>query len=226
MAPEADARWGGGIDGWPNVEPGVPAYTITLRGFYRLLFQAGNAATHPHLGVLVATYTAGDDQGVALMPEAAGDEVDPYVSITAYLLLYALGVADHALGWNSLDEALQILGRWDDVRGPGTFLREAHALLDGHDGRRFGSVDGRPVSVERAGAVTSFVVIESGSWTRICHVPGPIWSLDDPQGEFFFGPSEMTGPVTQAIALARQQMSTAEWRDAHEPNPNWPDGAP
>jgi hypothetical protein len=227
MAPEADVRWGGAIDGWPNVEPGVPAYTTTLRGFYRLLFQAGNAATHPHLGALVATYTAGDNHGAALVPEAAGEEVDPYVGITAYLLLYAIGVADHALGWDSFDEALRMLGRWDDVRGPGTFLREAHALLDGHEGRRFGAVDGRPVSVERAGAVTSFVVIEeSDSWTRIRHVPGPIWSLDDPQGEFIFGPPEMTGPVTQTIALARRQMSTAEWRDIDEADPAWPEGAP
>jgi hypothetical protein len=226
MAREADVRWGGKVDGWPNVDPGVPAYTTTLRGFYRLLFQAGNAAAHPHLVALVATYTASDDLGVALVPEAAGDEVDPYVGITAYLVLYAIGVADQALGWGSLDEALRILGRWDDVRGPGTFLREADALLDGHDGRRFGAVDGRQVSVERAGAVTSFVAIEWGSWTRIRHVPGPIWSLDDPQGEFFFGPPEMTGPITRAIALARRQMDAAEWRGVEEVDPGWPEEAP
>jgi hypothetical protein len=82
------------------------------------------------------------------------------------------------------------------------------------------------VSVERAGAVTSFVVIESDSWTRIRHVPGPIWSLDGPQGELFFGPPEMTGPVTQAIALPRQQMAAAEWRDIDEVDPDWPDAAP
>jgi hypothetical protein len=47
MASEADAMWGGLLDGWPDAEPGQPGYDTTLRGFNQVLHGRQHLRSSP-----------------------------------------------------------------------------------------------------------------------------------------------------------------------------------
>lgn len=225
MASEADACWGGTIPGWPNVSRGEPGYSLTLHGFYWILYQAGSTSAHPHLGALLAIFTAPQPPSTAalLNPERPAEKVDVIGSITVYLALYAIGVVDHRLGWSSLDDGLRTLGRFDDVRGPGQLLALAGAVLEGAEGRRYGAARGDLVSVERSGDRTTFVVVSRDTWTTLQHEPGPVWTVHAEHGApVIAGPLQLTGDVTRAIVSIRDRVAAADWLPPGITPEGWP----
>lgn len=231
MATEVDECWGGRLPGWARAEPREPAFPFTVRGLYWMLHTAGSSSTHPGLGVLLGTFIeeVPEDAHVGrVTPERKGEKVDPFGSITAYLLLYAVGIAQHVRGGPDVDEALHLLGRFDDVRGPDLLLECSETLLGGRDGRRYGRANGQPLSIERRDGIRTFVVIETRGWLRLRHESGPTWTWDgyelDPVA---CGPLQLTGPVTQCIRTIRELLQLAEWAETDRDRPEeWPDGAP
>jgi hypothetical protein len=229
MATEADACWGGTVPGWPNVSRGDPAYSLTLHGFYWILYQAGNTSAHPHLGALLAIFTAPQPQSTEalLTPERPGEKVDVIGSITVYLALYAIGVADHRLGWSSLGDGLRALGRFDDVMGPGQLLALVGAILEGAEGRRYGVAHGDLISIERTGNRTTFVTVSRDTWTTLQHEPGPVWTVQvEHNAPVIAGPLQLTGDVTQAIVSVRDRVAVADWLAPGITPEGWPTTEP
>lgn len=223
LAALADAHWGGSLDGWPDASPGDASYGSTLRGFYRTLYQAGNSSAHPHIGVLASRFTQRvDAKTTMLRVEQPGDEVDPLAAITAYVVLYAVGVAESALGWKCLDDALRILGRWQDVRGPGELLlRRVHKALG--EGRHYGSTEGQFIKVEFYGDTTAVVLVSVDEWVRLRHAPGPRWTLDDSsRTSTVYERSGLTGEITQQMAALDRAMQHATWLEDDPLPGGWP----
>jgi hypothetical protein len=67
-----------------------------------------------------------------------------------YLMLYALAIGERVSVITGLDDALRILDRFDDVRGPGLLLVAITQILSGEDGRRYAPEATGIISVERA----------------------------------------------------------------------------
>jgi hypothetical protein len=110
MAKEVDAAWGGKLPGWARAGPREPAFPLTVEGLYLTLYTAGNRSTHPSLGQLMGTFlesTPENGRQARLVAEPLTDRVSPLVSISAYLLLYACGIAEHLYGGAVLDDALR-----------------------------------------------------------------------------------------------------------------------
>lgn len=214
MASEADARWGKAIRGWPDAEPGHPAYSTTLRGFDALLKQLGNTAAHPHLGATLRAFVEpgrSDGRG-RLVSELSGEEAETAVVIAAYMLLYAIGVVEHSQGWPSLDAGLRILGRYADVRHPDLLLNMVAALLGGDRGLRHGLIDGKLVAIQRDGATTEVVLVGRDlAWQRIFHRSG-LWSFGSSRGDdVLVGRGQMTGEAVQKITDALVILERAVW---------------
>lgn len=231
MAAEADARWGGRLPGWPAAEAGEPGYDSTLRGFDLILKHAGNTSAHPHLGALRRAFTDEPNAGsfAPLRAEVAASSAETSVATTAYLLLYAISIAEHTLGWSCRDDALHILGRFADVRHPDLLLTAVTAVLDGADGCRFGTTaDGHPISVERQHALTTIVVlVNDDAWRRVMHMPSGIWSLDDGDlsAPIVVGREALTGAATERVTVMLDDVIATTWLPCGESPPYWPRGA-
>ncbi len=231
MAAEADGCWGGRLAGWPDAEPGEPGYDSTLRGFNQILYEIGNTSAHPHLGVLTSTFTDEPTAGrtAPLHAEIPSASAQVPVATTAYLMIYGLSVAEHALGWSCIDQALGVLGRFADVRHPGMLLDAVTVILGGVDGRRFGTTrEGESILVARSGHETTVVLVANGTWHKVHHAPGPAWSLEDGLGTALAlaGRHEMTGDVVKHITAMLVAAQSADWFPGNEPPENWPPDIP
>lgn len=229
MAAEADAVWGGHLAGWPASDPGKPGYDATLRGFNQLLQQLGNTSAHPHLGALTDAFTdapnAGDTAPLHVEQPSASAAVP--VATTAYLMLYAISVAQHALGWSCVDDALDVLGRFADVRHPGMLLAAAAVALDHEDGQRYGTAANvGSIHVARSGDETTVVLVADGTWHRAKYTPGSFWTFEDGRGSAVATPGrhEMTGEVIERIATMLHAVVAADWLSQGERPDDWPPG--
>lgn len=227
MAAEADACWGGQLAGWPDAEPGQPGYDSTLRGFNQILHEVGNTSAHPHLGALTSAFTDEPNAGrtAPLHAEIPSVSAQVPVATTAYLMIYAISVAGHALGWSAVDEALGVLGRFADVRHPGMLLDAVTAVLGGVDGRRFGTTsEGGSIFVARCGDETTVVHVAADVWLKAKHKPGPAWTLEDGRGTVLApaGRHEMTGDVVAYITAMLEAAHSAVWLSGDELPEDWP----
>jgi hypothetical protein len=226
MAEEIDARYGGRLEGWADAKPGGVAYRFTTRGMYLLLYQTGNASTHPHLGTLLATFAEPVSQTTDLRQlkrEPHGEQVDVVVGISAYLLLYALGIASYIHDQDHVGKALRILDRWDAVRGPRLLLDAARVATGGQDLRRYGKAGTRALSVEREDSATTVTIVTSNGWYRLRHGPQTGWRFDA-AGETprEIGPLDMRGAVVKRFRQARELVDRASWSvDSQKPD-SWP----
>lgn len=227
MAAEADAVWGGRLAGWPAADPGEPGYDSTLRGFNQVLHEVGNTSAHPHLGALTRAFTDEPNAGdtAPLHAEETSESVDVPVATTAYLILYAVSVAEYALGWMCVDDALSVLGRFAEVRHPGMLLDAVAIVLGMNDGERYGTVaEVGPVLVARDGDATTIVLVASGTWHRARHAPGSFWTFEDGYGSAVAtaGRHEMTGEVVQRITAMLGAVLAADWLPRGERPGEWP----
>lgn len=227
MAKDVDAAWGGKLSGWARAEPREAAFPFTVQGLYLTLYSAGNRSTHPSLGQLMHTFlerTPEDAPQARVMAEPLIDRVSPIVSISAFLLLYACGIAEHLYGGPVLDDALRDLDRYDVVRGPGLLLKQVGEVLDGEPARKFGTSGALPVRVEKSGETTTVVVITHDGWERFVHAPGPMWTYDDSQGVVVqAGRLEFDDAAGARIARFRERLRIASWERLAD---DWPDSAP
>ena len=227
MAAEGDAVWGGRLAGWPAAEPGEIGYDTTLRGFNQLLHEVGNTSAHPHLGALTRAFTdaPNTDDTAPLHVEEPSKSVEVPVATTAYLMLYAVSVAQYALGWTCLDDALNVLGRFADVRHPGMLLDAVSVVLGQEDGERYGTVaEVGSVLVARDGDETTVVLVADGSWHRAGHAPGSFWTFEDGHGSAVAtaGRHEMTGEVVQRITAMLAAVLGADWLPQGDRPGDWP----
>lgn len=223
LAAEADRCWGGRLPGWPAEAPTEPGGIFSLRGIHHTLYQLGNAATHPDLSALHAliepTDTAGQHQFIRAR---SGASVETSVAMAAYVVLYAIGAYHHRHGLPDLDAALQVLDRFDDVRGPGLLINTAMSILG--PGTRYAVTDsGEHLSVVTDGSDLMIGRANTEGWMLLRYSPGPGWRVTDhhePSAERSLTRMDLHGDVTaKMVGLRAQLVSVAPetWSDSPPP---------
>ena len=168
MATEVDAHWAPRLAGWQGAEPRTPGFAVTFRGHYWTLYTRGSSSVHPDYAAARRFLREPAHSGYQrhyLVREVRSEQVDVVLSLTVFLVANALSVADAVLGWSTYVEALRVLERWDEVRGPALLAGMISLLLNGEAGRLYGQVDGSLISVEMTENEITMIVVEGERWT-------------------------------------------------------------
>lgn len=232
MATEVDAHWAPRLAGWQRAAPRTPGFAVTFRGHYWTLYTRGSSSVHPDYGAIRRFLRPPMRSGYQrhyLVPEDRGEQVDVVLSLTVFLMADALAVADAVLGWSTYDEALRVLGRWDEVRAPALLAGTIATLLNGQAGRHYGEALGSLVSVEMTAELLGIIVVDGGGWTRLTNQLGTnTWTLEDerraPVSVGEWGPGLELGPQ---VLPRMELLARTEWSDPRTLRPNtWPAEVP
>lgn len=232
QAAEVDGHWAPRLDGWYRSEPKTPGFAITFRGHYWTLYTRGSTSVHPDWGAIRRFLRPPSRSGYQrhyLEPEETGEDVGVFAKIAPYLMADAIAVADAALGWQAYDDALRVLGRWEEVRAPGLLAAGIRMLLGGQDGRQYGRAGSQLVSVEMTEGEVAIVVIEDASnWTRLSHRSGTHeWKLvNEHEEEITPGAIGANMELGPAVMMRVELLAEAEWLSGADKPSDWPDSAP
>lgn len=123
-----------------------------------------------------------DNEKLRIGVERPAKEVDRFVSISTYLLLYVASVADAALGTKIHDTALTVLDRFEEVRGPSVLLGLAREKIGTDGGVWSGTTAHASVDVVGEDGNTTIGLGTGSQWAIVRHEAGLGWFFDDGEG--------------------------------------------